>query len=505
MAGLDDPRQRALVADQVRLAEELVEGPRAHPSRQRRIGREAVGEERLRGVGGLRAARHPPIMMRRMEQNLRTPGPTPIPREVRDAQAQQMIDHRGSEFGELLRETSGGLAELIGTSGEVLLLTGSGSGAMEAAVVNTLSPGDRVLVVTIGAFGDRFAKIASAFGADVDRFEVDWGTSASPDALRERLAAADPYRAVLVTHNETSTGVANPLRELAEVVRGAPGEPLLVVDGISGLGAMPFEMDAWGVDLVISASQKAWMASPGIAIAALSSRAVEAGQSARMPRVYWDFAEAREWAGKGQTPWTPAIAVLYGLRVGVQRLRTEGRERTWARHAAIAGAVAAGIEALGLRLVAAPQDRSATVTAAWLPEGIEWAPFNADMRARGLVIAGGQGKWTGRIFRFGHMGEVGIDEMAEAIRIMGETLPAHGFEADGEAAAAWPARPSRPPPRRPGESAAHPRPARRHRLEPRGPLAGPARPTAVGGRPPRRRPWSPSASPPNPSFGPRAS
>ena len=374
-------------------------------------------------------------MMRRMEQNLRTPGPTPIPREVREAQSQPMIDHRGTEFAELLRETSSGLAELIGTAGEVVLLTGSGSGAMEAAVVNTLSPRDRVLVVTIGAFGDRFAKIAGAFGADVERFEVDWGTSASPDALRDHLSRADPYRAVLVTHNETSTGVANPMEALATVVRSAPGEPLLVVDGISGLGAMPFEMDAWGVDLVISASQKAWMASPGIAIAALGPRAVAAVETARMPRVYWDFAEAREWASKGQTPWTPAVAVLYGLRVGVRRLREEGRERTWARHAAIAHAVGAGLEALGLRLVAAAEDRSATVTAAWLPEGIEWAPFNADMRGRGLVIAGGQGKWSGKIFRFGHMGEVGIDEMAEAIQIMGETLPAHGFEADADAAA----------------------------------------------------------------------
>jgi aspartate aminotransferase-like enzyme len=374
-------------------------------------------------------------MMPTMEQNLRTPGPTPIPREVREAQSQPMIDHRGTEFAELLRETSAALAELIGTSGEVLLLTGSGSGAMEAAVVNTLSPGDRVLVVTIGAFGDRFARIATAFGADVDRFEVEWGSAASPDALRKHLAETGPYRAVLVTHNETSTGVANPMQALAEVVRGARGEPLLIVDGISGLGAMPFEMDAWGVDLVISASQKAWMASPGIAIAALGPRAIAAGESARMPRVYWDFAEAREWAGKGQTPWTPAVAVLYGLRVGVQRLRTEGRERTWARHQAIARAVAAGLEALGLSLVAASEDRSATVTAAWLPDGIEWAPFNADMRSRGLVVAGGQGKWTGRIFRFGHMGDVGIDEMADAIRIMGDTLPAHGVDADGGAAA----------------------------------------------------------------------
>ncbi len=346
-----------------------------------------------------------------------------------------MIDHRGTEFAELLRETAAGLGELIGTSGDVLLLTGSGSGALEAAVVNTLSPADRVLSVNIGSFGDRFAKIATAFGAQVDSLPFEWGTAADPEALRGHLSAAEPYRAVLITHNETSTGVANPLERLAAVVHDAPGEPLLLVDGISGLGAMPFEMNAWGIDLVVSASQKAWMASPGIAIAALGQRAVAAGETARMPRFYWDFAEARDWAGKGQTPWTPAISVLYGLRVGVGRLRDEGRHQTWARHAAIARGVAAGLEALGLRLVAAPDDRSATVTAAWVPDGVEWAPFNAAMRARGLVIAGGQGKWSGRILRFGHMGEVGIDEMAQALEIMGTTLPEFGHRADGAAGA----------------------------------------------------------------------
>jgi aspartate aminotransferase-like enzyme len=370
-----------------------------------------------------------------MEQNLRTPGPTPIPEEVREAQAQQMIDHRGTEFGEMLRETSAGIAELIGASGEVLLLTGSGSGALEAAVVNVLSPGDRILVVNIGAFGDRFSKVASAFGADVDQLEFEWGTAADPEGLRQRLASAERYAAVLITHNETSTGVANPLQELAAVVRDAPGDPLLVVDGISGLGAMPFEMDAWGVDVVVSASQKAWMASPGIAIASLSERAIEAGTTARMPRFYWDFAEASQWAGKGQTPWTPAISVLYGLRVGVQRLREEGPERTWRRHVAIAAAVAAGIESLGLRLVASRADRSATVTAAWLPDGMEWPPFNAEMRSNGLVIAGGQGKWVGKILRFGHMGDVGIEEMAAALELMGDLLPKHGHPADGAAAA----------------------------------------------------------------------
>ena len=295
-----------------------------------------------------------------MEQNLRTPGPTPIPREVREAQSQQMVDHRGTEFAELLRETSAGLAELIGTSGEVLLLTGSGSGAMEAAVVNTLSPGDRVLVVTIGSFGDRFAKIAGAFGADVDRFEVEWGTSASPAALRMHLDGSDPYRAVMITHNETSTGVANPLRELAEVVRGASEEPLLIVDGISGLGAMPFEMDDWGVDLVISASQKAWMASPGIAIAALGPRAVAAGETATMPRVYWDFAEARD---------------------GPARARRRGRRRSpscTACESASSGCAPRAVSGPGPATRASPP-RSVP---AWRPSGCGSSPPRATGRRR---------------------------------------------------------------------------------------------------------------------------
>lgn len=373
-------------------------------------------------------------MMPVMHQNLRIPGPTPIPDEVRSAQSAPMIDHRGTEFAEMLREVSNGIATLIGASGEVLVLTGSGTGAMEAAVVNTLSPGDRVMAVTIGSFGDRFATIAGAFGAAVDRMEIEWGEAADPSRLAALLAERDPYRAVLLTHNETSTGVANPLRELVSVVRSAPGEPLTLVDGISGLGAMPFEMDEWGVDLVVSASQKAWMASPGIAIAALGERARAAGDTARMPRYYWDFAEARRWAEKGQTPWTPAVAVLFGLREGVSRLLAEGQQRTWARHRSVAAGAQAGLEALGLRLVAPAEHRSATVTAAWLPDGLEWGPFNARMRARGLIVAGGQGKMVGRIMRFGHMGMVEIGELADAIRVMGETMVDSGLPADPAAA-----------------------------------------------------------------------
>jgi aspartate aminotransferase-like enzyme len=371
-----------------------------------------------------------------MEQNLRVPGPTPIPDAVRQAQARPMVNHRGPEFGELLRETSAALARLIGTDGEVFLLTGSGTGALEAAIVNTLSPGDRVLGVSIGSFGDRFARIGEVFGAAVDRLDFEWGSAADAARLAERLASADPYRAVLLTHNETSTGVANPLRELAAAVRSAPGDPLVLVDGISGLGAMPFEMDDWGVDLVVSASQKAFMASPGIAIAAVGARARAAGDTARMPRYYWDFAEARKWAELGQTPWTPAVSVAFGLHVGVEALEAEGRERTWARHAAIAAGAAAGLEALGFTLVAPAGRRSPTVTAAWLPDDLEWRVLNAALRERGLVLAGGQGKWTGRILRLGHMGDVTWEEIAAALETLALGLTDVGRPADGPAARA---------------------------------------------------------------------
>jgi aspartate aminotransferase-like enzyme len=353
---------------------------------------------------------------------------------VRAAQSAQMIDHRGTDFAEMLRETSRGIGSLIGASGDVLLLTASGTGGMEAAVVNTLSPGDRVLVVVTGGFGDRFAAIATAFGANVERLEFTWGEPADPAVLRDHLAAQPPYAAVLVTHNETSTGVTNPLEALVAEIRSAPGEPLAVVDGISGLGAIPFEMDAWGVDLVVSASQKAWMAPPGIAIVALGERGPAAIERARMPRYYWDLRKAAELAEKGQTPWTPAVRGLYGLRVGVSRLVAEGRNNTGARHAAIARATEAGLETLGLRVIAPEGYRSGTVTAAYLPDGIEWAAFNSAMRARGLIIAGGQGQFAGRIVRFGHMGDVPLEELTAAVQVMGELLRDLGGDADVSAA-----------------------------------------------------------------------
>ena len=238
--------------------------------------------------------------MTRSDVNLRIPGPTSLPPDVRDAGSRQMINHRGPEFATLLERLDRRIRPFFGTQNQVFFLTCSGSGGLEAAIVNTLSPGDRVLAVTIGAFGDRFAKIAGTYGAEVTKLSVEWGQAADPAQIGEALRANPGFKAVLVTHNETSTGVMNPLAEIAATIHAISPDTLILVDGVSGLGGVPFEMDGWGLDAVVTASQKTWMSAPGIAMIALSHRAWQANATARMPRSYFDLAEAREFAGKAR-------------------------------------------------------------------------------------------------------------------------------------------------------------------------------------------------------------
>ncbi|HXG40388.1 MAG TPA: alanine--glyoxylate aminotransferase family protein [Candidatus Limnocylindrales bacterium] len=364
----------------------------------------------------------------RPEPNLRIPGPTSLPPAVREAGGRQMINHRGPEFAAMLERIVAGLRPFFGTSNEIVLLTAAGTGGLEAAVVNTLSPGDRVLAVSIGAFGDRFAKIAAAYGAAVDRLEIEWGRAAEPDDLRRALASqpADGYRAILVTHNETSTGVINPLSELARVAREGAPDALLLVDGVSGVGAVPFEQDAWGLDLVVSGSQKSWMAAPGIALVSVGPRAWAAAETARMPRFYFDLAAHRKSAAAGQTPWTPAVAVLFQLDVALGLMAAEGPEAVFRRHAECAAATRAGLEALGFELFADPRHASPTVTAARVPDGLDWKAFNAVLRERGLVVAGGQGKLAGQVFRIGHLGDVTVDDIRSALAVLEEVSIAFG-------------------------------------------------------------------------------
>jgi aspartate aminotransferase-like enzyme len=350
----------------------------------------------------------------RFEPNLRIPGPTSLPPSVREAGGRQMINHRGPEFAATLARIQAGMRPYFGTSGEVAILSCAGTGGLEAAVVNVLSPGDAVLGVSIGAFGDRFARIAEVYGAAVDRVSAEWGYAAHPDEVRERLRGRE-YRAVLLTHNETSTGVMNPIPELAAAIHAEAPGALVLVDSVSALGAVPFEMDAWGCDVVVTGSQKAWMAAPGLAMVAASERAWAAMETARMPRFYLDLRKARESSASGETPWTPAIAVVYQVDEGLRLMAAEGATNVFARHETCAAATRAGLEALGFDLFADAAHRSTTVTAAQIPDGLDWKAFNGEVKRRGVVLAGGQGKLTGKIFRVGHLGSVTIDEILGAI------------------------------------------------------------------------------------------
>jgi aspartate aminotransferase-like enzyme len=354
----------------------------------------------------------------RFEPNLRIPGPTALPPTVREAGARQMINHRGPEFAAMLDRILTGMKPFFGTTSDVAMLSCAGSGGLEAAIVNTLSPGDRVLAVSIGAFGDRFAKIAAIYGADVTKIDVEWGQAADPAAVRDALAAAPGYRAVLLTHNETSTGVMNPIPVLAAAVRDVAPEALILVDSVSGLGAVPFEMDTWGVDVVVTGSQKAWMAAPGLAMVAASPRAWEAMETARMPRFYLDLRAHRDAAANGQTPFTPAIAVVFQVDEGIRLMQAEGAASIFARHEACAAASRAGLGALGFGLFADPRFASRTVTAVRLPENHDWKAFNSAIKAHGVVLAGGQGKLAGKIFRLGHLGSVTVEEILGAIAVL---------------------------------------------------------------------------------------
>ena len=366
--------------------------------------------------------------------NLRIPGPTPLPEPVREAAGRQMVNHRGPEFKELIQRVTGRLQTAFATRNDLLILTASGTGALEAAVVNHLSPGDVVLSVSIGSFGDRFARIATTYGASVTKIDAEWGSAARPDdvaeALRDMASRGQPARAILLTHNETSTGVENPLEHLAAAVRDASPDTLILVDAISGLGAVPFETDAWGLDVVATGSQKSWMSPPGLAMISVSGRAWERAAQATMPRFYFDLAKARKSLETGETPWTPAVGVLFAMDVALEMLEAEGYPRIFERHEGCARAARAGLESLGFALFADPAHASRTVTAAWVPESVEWAALNRAMRSRGLVVAGGQDRLAGKITRIGHLGDVQPEDVVAAIAIMGESMTELGVETD---------------------------------------------------------------------------
>ncbi len=354
--------------------------------------------------------------------NLRIPGPTPCPPEVLQAAAGQMLNHRGPEFGAILRRVTDGLNWVFGTSRDVLSITTSGTGGLEAAVVNTLSPGDRVLAVSIGSFGDRFGNIAAAYGADVQWYKTEWGEAADPAEIGRRLDADPAIAAVLVTHNETSTGVTNPLQAIAAEVRKR--NRLILVDGVSSVSSIPCPVEEWGLDVVVSGSQKGWMVPPGLAFLYMSDRAWAAYEQSRMPKFYFDAKRHRDSLERNQNPWTPAVSVYFALDKAFELMRAEGLERIYARHREVAAYTRERVKAMGLKLV--PVDEryaSDTVTAVWWPEGVDGRALARRAREEfGVVLGGGQGKLEGKIFRVGHMGWVNREDVREALDVVERLL-----------------------------------------------------------------------------------
>jgi aspartate aminotransferase-like enzyme len=347
-----------------------------------------------------------------------------------------MVNHRGDEFRAVTRRIESSMKPWFGTEHDVILLTCAGTGGLEAAVVNVLSPADPVLAVTMGAFGDRFAKLAEVYGAAVTRLEVEWGKAPEPAAVRLAASGIEGLRAVLLTHNETSTGVTSDIPALAAAVREVAPDALILVDAISALGAVPFAMDAWGLDLVVTGSQKAWMAAPGMAFAAVGPRAWAAAETARMPRFYLDLRRHRDTQVNGESPWTPAVAVMYQVDEGLRLMGAEG-DGVFARHAACAAMTRAGLRAIGFELLTDDAVASRTVTAAWIPESLDWKVFNGALKRRGLVLAGGQGKLKGRIFRLGHLGSVTTDDILAAVSTLEAAAIECGMDVKpGEAVAA---------------------------------------------------------------------
>ena len=370
-------------------------------------------------------------------QLLMIPGPTPVPQSILLAGAKPMISHRGPQFRAALEECTAGLKRVFKTEHEAFILTCSGTGGLEAAAVNMLSPGDKVLSISIGVFGDRFAAIASIYGAAVEKLDFEMGTAADPKTVAERLKADEhkEIKAVFITQNETSTGVMNDLKAIGKIVHDHGA--LLLVDGISSLVAMDCEMDAWHLDLVVAGSQKAFMIPPGLCFVAINDRAAAAMKNAKMPRFYFDLARARDYLARGETPWTPAVPQVLQLREALKMLEAEGLDNCVKRHARLAKATREGVKALGLKLLADEKVASNAVTSVRKPDGVDVGALRQLMLQKyRVVLAGGQGSLRNDIFRIGHLGLVSETDIIAVLGTLGLALNELGVKADPGAGAA---------------------------------------------------------------------
>lgn len=362
---------------------------------------------------------------------LRVPGPTPCPEDILAEVGKQMINHRGPEFKDIIERLTENMKKAFQTKNDVFFLTSSGTGGMEAAIVNMLSPGDSVLAVIIGVFGQRFAQIAEAYGVNVRRLEFEFGEAADPEAVRGALKQNPLIKAVLVTHNETSTGVTNDLESIARVVKEEFGK-LLLVDAVSSIGSIPCPVDEWQCDVVITGSQKGWMAPPGIGMISVSPKGWEANKNASIPRFYFDLGKAKSSLAQGQTPWTPAVSILYGLDLALQKMLAEGLDSVHRRQKHIGDLSRSGIKGQGLELLAkCEQYASNTVTAVKVPDGVDGGRLVSLLRTEhDVVLAGGQASLKGKIFRIGHMGYVLDEDIGLVMDALSSVLPEVGFSSE---------------------------------------------------------------------------
>lgn len=359
--------------------------------------------------------------------NLRIPGPTPCPDDVMEAMSHPMINHRSGDFKDVMLRVTQGVKDVMKTEGDPLILSASGTGGLEAAIVNVLSPGDKVLSVGIGYFGDRFASIAETYGANVTRLKFPWGEAADSDSICNALRNDSSIKAVIVTHNETSTGVTNDLLGISQIVKDEFGK-LLIVDGVSSVSSLPLPVDKWRCDVVVTASQKGWMVPPGLAFISMSKEAWKANEVASMPRFYFDLSKANNSLSKGETPWTPALSAIFAMDVALKRINDEGIENVFSRHAALGNFTRKNIESLGLSILPNKEVASNTVTAVAVPEDFDIARFRKILRdEHDVVVAGGQGALRDKIFRIGHLGYVVESDIRIALKAISTTLDSFGF------------------------------------------------------------------------------
>ena len=358
-----------------------------------------------------------------MKRYLLAPGPTPIPPEVLQAMALPIIHHRTPEFEALFADVRRDLRLVFQCRNEVLMFAASGTGAMEGAVVNALSPGDQVVVIRGGKFGERWAEICEAYGVRVLPVDVPYGKSVDPGTVADVLKREPGVRAVFATHSETSTGAVHDVQALAAIV-GAT-DALLVVDAITSLGVMDLPMDAWGVDIVVAGSQKAVMLPPGLAFAGLSDKAWARVPESRLPKYYFNFTAERKAIEKNQSAYTPAVSLVVGLREALRLILAEGLPNVFARHERLARATRAGVQALGLELFA--EHPGCACTAVKAPAGIESGAIVKGYRKRGITIAGGQGSMKGKIFRIAHMGYADNSDVLVALGTLELVLADLGY------------------------------------------------------------------------------